>query len=97
MESTGARRDRIARYAAAYESDYGFEAVMVAARRRLILELLHSSACDVIVEVGCGSDLIVEHAAAAGLTWARWIIVEPADKFAALAEHAAQRHGGSLW
>ena len=31
---------------------------------------------------------------AAGLTWRRWIIVEPAERFAALANEAAQRHAG---
>ena len=88
---TGARR----RYERSYGSDYGFESVMVAARSQLILEILRSSNHDVIIEVGCGSDLLVDSAAAAGLTWRRWIVVEPAERFAALADQAARRHGGA--
>jgi len=92
--SNQTKRDRIARYEVTYGSDYGFEAVMVAARRRFILELLRSSRHDVIVEVGCGPDLLVDRAAAGGLRWSRWVIVEPAEGFAALAEDAARRHVG---
>jgi 2-polyprenyl-3-methyl-5-hydroxy-6-metoxy-1,4-benzoquinol methylase len=86
--------ERIARYEETYESSYGFEGVMVSARRRLILEILGSSAHDVVVEVGCGSDLLVDSAATAGLTWSRWVIVEPGQRFASLAERAADRHAG---
>jgi 2-polyprenyl-3-methyl-5-hydroxy-6-metoxy-1,4-benzoquinol methylase len=94
MGATEEKRVRIERYEATYESDYGFERVMVAARRRLILDMLRTNDHDVIIEIGCGSDLLVDSAAAAGLTWNRWIIVEPADRFAALADQAARRHGG---
>jgi 2-polyprenyl-3-methyl-5-hydroxy-6-metoxy-1,4-benzoquinol methylase len=94
VDATEAKHQRITRYEAAYGSDYGFESVLVAARRRLILEMLRSTDHDVIVEVGCGSDLLIDSTAAAGLTWRRWIVVEPAERFAALAEQAARRHGG---
>lgn len=94
MNASESKHERIANYEATYLSDFGFEGVMVAARRRLILEMLSVSNHDVIVEVGCGSELLVDSAAAAGLTWRRWIIVEPAERFAALANEAAQRHAG---
>jgi 2-polyprenyl-3-methyl-5-hydroxy-6-metoxy-1,4-benzoquinol methylase len=92
--TAGTKQGRIARYESIYGSSYGFEGVMVAARRRLILELLHSAPHDVIVEVGCGSDLLVERAAADGLSWNRWVIVEPAPGFVTLARDAARRHEG---
>ncbi len=89
-----AKLERIARYEETYESDYGFERAMVSARRRLILEMLRTSVHDIVVEVGCGPDLLVDSAAAAGLTWSRWVIVEPGARFAAMADRAAHRHAG---
>jgi 2-polyprenyl-3-methyl-5-hydroxy-6-metoxy-1,4-benzoquinol methylase len=94
VDASEEKRDRIERYEATYGSDYGFESAMVAARRRLILSMLGSFDHDVIVEVGCGSDLLVDSAAAAGLSWRRWIVVEPAERFAALAHQATGRHDG---
>ena len=94
MNAPESKHERIANYEATYLSDYGFESVMVAARRRLILEMLRMSAHDVVVEVGCGPDLLVDSAAASGLTWSRWIVVEPGVRFASIAERAAQRHAG---
>jgi 2-polyprenyl-3-methyl-5-hydroxy-6-metoxy-1,4-benzoquinol methylase len=94
MGTSDTKHQRIAQYPTTYASDYGFERMMVAARRRLLLNVLASSDHDVIVEVGCGSDLLVDSAAAAGLTWRRWIVVEPAERFAALADQAATRHRG---
>ena len=92
--ATETKLARIARYEATYGSEYGFEAVMVPARRRIILEMLRSSAHEVIVEVGCGADLLVDRAAAEGLIWSRWVIVEPGEGFAALGQEAARRHAG---
>ena len=94
MDDSEAKRARIDRYEATYEADYGFEQAMVAARRRQVLTVLGSIEHDVIIEVGCGSDLLVDHAAARGIAWHRWVVVEPAERFAALAEQASRRHDG---
>ncbi len=85
------KRIRIASYAQAYNEDYGFEAIMVAARQRLALELLRRVRPTVVVEIGCGSDLLVDVAADAGISFVQWIIVEPNEEFALLAQGAKQR------
>lgn len=85
------KQDRIKTYAGAYLGDYGFEAIMVEARQRLILELLAHARPARILEAGCGADLLSEKAAAAGISFTRWVVVEPAADFAAMAETYAQR------
>lgn len=75
----------IAEYARAYREKYGFERVMVSARRRPIVAWLDRHRPESIVEVGCGSDLLVEAADAAGVPFSTWIIVEPSAEFVGIA------------
>ena len=76
---------RIAAYARAYGEDYGFERIMVAARRRPIIDWLLRHRPDTVVEVGCGSDLLVEAAHTAGVPFSSWVIVEPSEEFVRIA------------
>lgn len=71
-------------YSESYRADYGFEATMVRARQHSTLELMPSNDNLIVVEVGCGTDLIVERAT---LThdFKRWVIVEPSPAFAGAA------------
>ena len=82
------KSERIALYEARYTADFGFEAVMVSARQQLLLELLRRLKPGVVLEVGCGTDLLVRHAVAAGMTFEQWIIVEPGERLAAAAQAA---------
>lgn len=81
------RRD-LGKYSQNYESDYGFEAVVVAYRQRLLIERLKSLQPAVVVEVGCGSDMLYEAWLRAGGTSECWVVVEPAERFAAKAADA---------
>ena len=85
------KHDRIKTYASAYLGDYGFEAVMVEARQRLLLELLSDHQPARVLEAGCGADLLSEKAAAAGLPFDRWVAVEPAVDFFNIAAAYSQR------
>ena len=64
-----------------YEADYDFESVMVAARQRLILDLLKKTAPKVVIEVGCGMDMLAGRVHDCGIPVEQWIIVEPASRF----------------
>lgn len=86
--------DRVARYGTAYQADYGFERHQVAARRRLLLRRIAELRPDVVVETGCGTELLVEYVAAAGIRVRRWVIAEPCAPFAAAARAAAARIDG---
>jgi SAM-dependent methyltransferase len=72
----------IAGYARLYAANYGFEAAMVAARRRLLLELLTKLRPRTVVEVGCGTELLSLAARRQGLSPERWLIVEASGEFA---------------
>jgi 2-polyprenyl-3-methyl-5-hydroxy-6-metoxy-1,4-benzoquinol methylase len=80
------KNDRIALYEQVYAADYGFEAVMVAARQRLVLEMLQRFKPRVVLEVGCGMELLARRAASAGVSVDQWLIVEPSERFATAAE-----------
>jgi ubiquinone/menaquinone biosynthesis C-methylase UbiE len=84
-------RARIASYARAYNDDYGFEQVMVAARQRRIVTWLFRHSPETILEVGSGRDSLVEAADAAGVPFTKWIIVEPSDEFARIASERMER------
>ena len=73
--------DQITAYADAYVADYGFEAAMVQARQRLVVEILARERPRRVVEVGCGMDMLHRKARAAGLAVDKWLIVEPAAHF----------------
>ncbi len=75
------KHERIAQYESRYMADYGFEAVMVAARQRLVLEILRATGPRVVLEVGCGIDMLGEKAHQAGLSMEQWVIVEPSERF----------------
>lgn len=93
MTDGATERSRVQAYSGAYMAAYGFEARMVAGRRRLLLELLGSLAPRVVVEIGCGTELLSRAALAAGSTFEQWVIVEPSREFAAGAR--AQATGGA--
>jgi 2-polyprenyl-3-methyl-5-hydroxy-6-metoxy-1,4-benzoquinol methylase len=76
------KQTRIRHYQDLYVKEYGFEAAMVAARQKLLIELLGRHKPEVVLEVGCGADLLARRAAQAGLAIRRWVIVEPAEEFA---------------
>jgi 2-polyprenyl-3-methyl-5-hydroxy-6-metoxy-1,4-benzoquinol methylase len=78
-------------YAAAYLSDYEFEATMVSVRQNFIVRRLLSAAPSRIVEIGCGADLLFDLAFNRGLDFRSWTIVEPETAFAEIAEERAKR------
>lgn len=68
-----------------YMKGYGFEKVMVAYRRKLVIERICKFGPSTIVEVGCGSELLYQYYLQQNEPVEKWIIVEPAADFAALA------------
>lgn len=81
------RQDWIEEYGRAYGADYSFESVLVACRHRQVANLVGTCAPEVVLEIGCGLDLLVstvrraEDLAAARL-FERWVAVEPNATFA---------------
>ena len=51
-------KDRAVMYQTAYLADYGFESVMVHYRQQLLLERLDKLRPKIVVEIGCGSELL---------------------------------------
>lgn len=78
----------IAHYEAAYLADYGFESVMVAYRRRLLIERLEKHRPRYVIEVGCGSELLYKDYLEHGGAVEQWLIVEPGSQFAQNARKA---------
>lgn len=84
------RRGGIEDYQAAYLADYDFESVMVRYRHRVVLETLATIPPPfAVVEAGCGKELLVDTAAKAGISFERWVVVEPAPAFLVEARRAA--------
>jgi 2-polyprenyl-3-methyl-5-hydroxy-6-metoxy-1,4-benzoquinol methylase len=54
---------------------------MVAARQRVVVEALERRGPGVVLEVGCGIEMLGERVHAAGLPVEQWIIVEPNERF----------------
>jgi len=75
----------IEKYFKDYSADYGFESVVVAYRQRFLTERLNLAQAKVIVEIGCGSELLAEAWIGAGGRFDQWIIIEPAEELAATA------------
>lgn len=71
----------ITQYESAYLADYGFESVMVEYRRRMLLERLRKIQPKVVVEVGCGSELLYTSYFKQAESVDCWIIVEPGQMF----------------
>jgi 2-polyprenyl-3-methyl-5-hydroxy-6-metoxy-1,4-benzoquinol methylase len=93
---TGAdRRERAREYADRYSGDYGFEHTMVRTRQNVVLELLNRWEHPLVIEIGCGSELLVERYVEKR-AFERWIVVEPSAEFAGMAV-AAQTHVSDLF
>ena len=90
-----AKGQRIARYTRSYQEDYTFESVMVSARQRAVLDTLEALQPGVVVEVGCGVDLLVDRALSADLPFRQWLVVEPSREFADVAR-AAKRSSPAI-
>lgn len=72
-------------YSSNYLDDYGFESVMVTYRRKLLLERLHLHRPQVVLEIGCGTELLYEAWLKEGGLAECWLIVEPARQFCEVA------------
>lgn len=88
MRIVNKNNPRASQYQRAYLADYDFERVMVHYRRRLLIERLELHRPEVIVEIGCGSELLFEHWLDSGGHADHWIIVEPAHRFALIARES---------
>ncbi len=78
------KRD-IERYQQDYVAQHGFEAVLVQYRQRLLTERLQVLRPKVVLEVGCGPNLVYAHYLRAGGSEIAWTIVEPAHVWCASA------------
>lgn len=72
---------RIQAYPIAYLKDYDFEREMVETRQRQVIEAIKAKKPSIVLEVGCGIDLLYTKALAERLPIKQWIIVEPIGKF----------------
>jgi 2-polyprenyl-3-methyl-5-hydroxy-6-metoxy-1,4-benzoquinol methylase len=70
----------IDRYSADYQAHYGFEAVLVSYRRRMLLEQLMALRPAVVLEVGCGPESLyasyLQQAAPVN-----WTVIEPSSEW----------------
>lgn len=82
------KRD-IERYTEDYLAHYGFEQVLVEYRRRVVLEQLSMVRPAVVLEIGCGSELLYQHYLRHAAPLERWVVIEPAPAFCASARRAA--------
>ena len=88
--------DRVRTYEDRYLADAGFESHMIRARRRCVLDLARYLAPGFVLEIGCGTDSLYEHTAGLVPTLRRWVIVEPGERFAMLADRQVRRDGTDL-
>jgi len=77
MENSGQTKS----YQRAYRQDYGFESEMVAARQRLILELLKKRRPRRVLEIGSGPVLLYDRVCRERLPIKQWVVVEPCGDF----------------
>jgi 2-polyprenyl-3-methyl-5-hydroxy-6-metoxy-1,4-benzoquinol methylase len=63
---------------------------MVAARQKLILDMFQTAKPNVVVEIGCGTDLLYKKAIDLELPIKQWIIVEPSDQFIRVAKQTGE-------
>lgn len=78
----------ISRYESAYVADYGFERQMVSYRRQMLLERLDRHQPKIVIEVGCGTELLYRHYLQTSRPAAQWVVVEPGEQFARAALEA---------
>lgn len=74
--------ERIDLYQSGYLADYGFESTMVHYRRKLLLGRLEKYRPMVVIEIGCGLELLYDAWLQDGGEVESWIIVDPAEIFA---------------
>lgn len=79
------KENRVDQYQEIYLNQYGFESLMVKYRRKLVMERMLTVKPKVVVEVGCGSELLYQHYLQAVGEVERWVIVEPSSEFYVLA------------
>jgi SAM-dependent methyltransferase len=72
---------RINRYQSAYTENYGFEAEMVRYRQDLVLQRLKARRPEIVVEIGCGTDLIYARFLQSARPIRQWLVVEPSPAF----------------
>lgn len=87
------RERRIEEYQERYSSDYIFEAKLVKYRHQMLLEKLERFSPRVVVEAGCGLELLYDEYAHKARNLDKWIIVEPSQIFY---EAASQRKAWNL-
>ncbi|MFA5088879.1 MAG: methyltransferase domain-containing protein [Candidatus Omnitrophota bacterium] len=75
-------------YHRVYLNDYGFEAEIVQARQRMILDVLKILKPTTILEVSCGPELLYQRARASGIPIKKWVIVEADPKFSDMARRS---------
>ena len=73
------------RYRESYLGDYGFESVLVAYRRRQVLDRMALRKPRVVLEIGCGPELLYEHYRADFGDVDAWLVVEPVAAWCELA------------
>lgn len=73
------------RYSTDYHANYGFEEVLVDYRRRVVMEHVVALGPEVVVEVGCGPDLLYGHYLRTHRP-VDWTIVEPSRRWSAQAQ-----------
>lgn len=79
----------IQQYATDYLDDYGFEKVLVAYRRKLVLEQAQAKKPRVVLEIGCGTELMYQHYLQKMEAVECWLVVEPSSEFCRMASDAA--------
>jgi len=79
----------IERYTEDYLAHYGFEQVLVEYRRRVVLDQMDAVRPSVVLEIGCGSELLYRHYLQHAAAVERWVVIEPARAFCAGARQAA--------
>ncbi|MCC6209309.1 MAG: methyltransferase domain-containing protein [Gammaproteobacteria bacterium] len=79
----------IERYTEDYLAHYGFEQVLVEYRRRVVLDQLSAVRPAVVLEIGCGLELLYSHYLRHAAPVGHWVVIEPAPAFCASARQAA--------
>ncbi|WP_271678559.1 methyltransferase domain-containing protein [Thermomonas mangrovi] len=93
LMTRGPSQRDIQAYENVYASDYDFEPILVRYRRDAALRSLREHKPDYIIEIGCGLEPLLPHYLASGEEAVRrWVVAEPAQKFAEAARMVAADH-----